>query len=63
MRDEIQGRLAALDDIHDCVVMIYQACGLDKKSRILLIRLFLSMGYKKDICSGLFEINRSQKDI
>ncbi len=30
-RDEIQGRLAALDDIHDCVVMIYQACGLDKK--------------------------------
>jgi len=30
-RDEIQGRRAALDDIHDCVVMIYQACGLDKK--------------------------------
>ena len=30
-RDEIQGRLAALDDIHDCVVMICQACGLDKK--------------------------------
>ena len=24
-RDEIQGRLAALDDIHDCVVMICQA--------------------------------------
>ena len=21
------------DDIHDCVVMIYQACGLDKKIR------------------------------
>jgi len=30
-RDEIQGRLAALDDIHDCVVMICQACGLDKQ--------------------------------
>ena len=29
--DEIQGRQAALDDIHDYVVMIYQACGLDKK--------------------------------
>jgi hypothetical protein len=25
--DEIQGRLAALDDIHNCVVMIYQAYG------------------------------------
>ena len=22
---------AGADDIHDCVVMIYQACGLDKK--------------------------------
>jgi hypothetical protein len=32
-RDEIQGRLAALDDIHDCVVMICQACGLDKQKR------------------------------
>ena len=31
--DEIQGRHAALDDMHDCVVMIYQACGLDKKIR------------------------------
>ena len=30
-RDEIQGRPAALDDIHDCIVMICQACGLDKK--------------------------------
>ena len=31
--DEIQGRRAALDDIHDCVVMIYKACGLDKQKR------------------------------
>ena len=31
--DEIQGRGVALDDIHDCVVMICQACGLDKKIR------------------------------
>ena len=30
-RDDIQGRRAALDDIHDCVVMICQACGLDNK--------------------------------
>ena len=29
--DEIQGRCAALDDMHVCDVMIYQACGLDKK--------------------------------
>ena len=29
--DEIQGRRAALDDIHDCVVMICQACGLVKQ--------------------------------
>ena len=32
VRDEIQGRFTALDDIHDCVVMICQACGLDKKT-------------------------------
>ena len=32
-RDEIQRRLAAIDDIHDCVVMIYQACGLDKQKQ------------------------------
>ena len=32
-RDEIQGRQAALDDIHDCVVMICQACGLDKQKQ------------------------------
>jgi hypothetical protein len=30
-RDEIQGRLAALDDILAFGEMIYQACGLDKK--------------------------------
>ena len=51
-RDEIQGRGAALDDIHDCVVMICQACGLDKKrSNFCLSKVtsFLSMGYKKDI--------------
>ena len=41
-RDEIQGRLAALDDIHDCVVMICQACGLDKKIRILSNADFLA---------------------
>ena len=29
------------DDIHDCVVMIYQACGLDKKIRILANADFL----------------------
>ena len=35
-RDEIQGRFAALDDIHDCVVMICQVCGLDKQKKELL---------------------------
>ena len=30
-RDEIQKRRAAFDDIHAYGVMIYQACGLDKK--------------------------------
>ena len=24
---------AGADDMHDCVVMIYQACGLDKQKR------------------------------
>ncbi|MBQ8731779.1 MAG: hypothetical protein IJY82_02995 [Oscillospiraceae bacterium] len=55
-RDEIQGRLAALDDIHDCVVMICQACGLDKKrSNFCLPKVtsFLAMGYEKDIF-GIF---------
>ena len=28
-------------DIHDCVVMIYQACGLDKKRTKLSLRPFL----------------------
>ena len=32
-RDEIQGWQATLNDIHDCVVMIYQACGLDKQKQ------------------------------
>ena len=40
-RDEIQGRRAALDDIHDCVVMIYQACGLDKQKRNFCLQKFL----------------------
>ena len=31
-RDEIQGRRAALDDIHDYVVMIYQAYGSPQSS-------------------------------
>jgi len=39
-RDEIQGRRAALDDIHDCVMMICQACGLDKKIRCFRIGFF-----------------------
>ena len=46
-RDEIQGRLAALDDIHDCVVMIYQACGLDKQKQNICLQtnvLFLLAG-------------------
>ena len=41
--DEIQGRLAALDDIHDCVVMIYQACGLDKKIPRTLFSVFFAL--------------------
>ena len=41
-RDEIQGRRAALDDINDYVVMICQACGLDKKIRILANADFLA---------------------
>ena len=48
-RDEIQGRRAALDDIHDCVVMICQACGLDKKILVPKNEDFLSRGYEKDI--------------
>ena len=31
------------DDIHDCVVMIYQACGLDKKIATLLGCYFLEV--------------------
>ena len=27
------------DDIHDCVVMIYQACGLDKQRRNFLLKV------------------------
>jgi len=45
--DEIQGRLAALDDIHDCVVMIYQACGLDRKKHLLSQVLFSVKGLRK----------------
>ena len=35
--------LAALDDIHVCDVMIYQACGLDKKQKdeLTLVLLLL----------------------
>ena len=40
-RDEIQGRLAALDDIHDYVVIICQACGLDKQKRTFGRQKFL----------------------
>ena len=47
-RDEIQGRHAALDDIHDCVVMICQACGLDKKILKAELSGFLSRVDKKD---------------
>ena len=31
------------DDIHDCVVMIYQPFGLDKKSRIIPDTTFLEV--------------------
>ena len=49
MRDEIQGRQAALDDIHDCVVMICQACGLNKKlSNPIGLLNFLRCVDKKD---------------
>ena len=34
------------DDIHDCVVMIYQACGLDKQKRTFGRQKFLFVGYK-----------------
>ena len=33
------------DDIHDCVVMIYQACGLDKKILVPKNEDFLALGY------------------
>ena len=35
-RDEMQGRLADLDDMHDVVVMICQACGFDKKNELII---------------------------
>ena len=41
-RDEIQGRLAAFDDIHDCVVMICQA--LDKKTSCSRIEISTARG-------------------
>ena len=52
------------DDIHDCVVMICQACGLDKKHREQSSRCFLSRGYEKDIFGELplgFELQRGMR--
>ena len=54
-RDEIQGRRADLDDIHDCVVMIYQSFGLDKKIRILTNADFLAGALGVEPSSGVLE--------
>ena len=40
------------DDMHDCVVMIYQACGLDKKILVPKNEDFLSHNY--DLDDGVF---------
>ena len=76
--DEIQGRLAALDDmhhasrgddIHDCVVMIYQACGdmmhLLRKYDVAPLRsasdaMFASMCRQAHIIRAANIIRRSQ---
>ena len=48
---------AGADDIHDCVVMICQACGLDKKILVPKNEDFLSRDYEKDIFGGYNKVS------
>ena len=49
--------------MHANAVMIYQTCGLDKKSRIKMIRLFwcTSEDNVRTFCRELFKINSNEK--